>query len=75
MKSLIASLAALAIASPAFAQGMSSTSTTTTTPATTTTTTVHKVSRHRPMRHHRRVIRRHKHVTHIKAKVTETTTK
>jgi hypothetical protein len=73
MKFLIASLAALAVATPAVAQDTTtSTTTTTTTPATKTTH--HVVKHHKPVRHHHKKVVRHKHVTHVKAKVSTSTT-
>lgn len=79
MKLFIASLAALAIASPSLAQNTVPPATDTQTQSTTTTTTTptkHKVVRHhRPVKHRKHRTVHHKHVTHVKAHVTATTTK
>ena len=85
MKLLIASIAALAITSPALAQStpptsndtmvnQSTTSTTTTSP-TTKTVKKHKVVRHhKPMKHRRHHTVRHTHTTKVKAHVPSSST-
>jgi hypothetical protein len=85
MKLLIASIAALAIASPAYAQNTppasndtmanQSTSTTTTTSPTTKTVKKHKVVRHhKPVKHRKHHRVRHTHTTKVKAHVTSSST-
>jgi hypothetical protein len=87
MRLLIASIAALAIASPALAQNTppasndtmanqsTSTTTTTTTSPTTKTVKKHKIVRHhKPVKHRKHHRVRHTHTTKVKAHVTSSST-
>lgn len=74
MKLLIASIAALAIASPAVAQTTPTSNTTMTSESHSTTMKSHKTMRHHTPVKHRKHRVRHTHTTKVKAHVTTSST-